>query len=33
MWLNRIMDSMRQAIRTQLSEAVVTYEEKGNFIQ
>ena len=27
-WLNRVMDSMRAAIRYYLSDAVVTYEEK-----
>ena len=29
LWLNRVMDSMRAAIRSQLSESVVTYEEKA----
>ena len=28
-WLNRVMNSMRAAIRHYLSEAVVTYEEKA----
>ena len=27
-WLNRVMDSMRAAIRSYLSDAVITYEEK-----
>ena len=29
MWLNRVMDSMRSSIRSQLSDSVVTYEEKA----
>ena len=28
-WLNRVMDSMRSSIRSQLSDSVVTYEEKA----
>ena len=28
-WLNRVMDSMRAAVRSYLSDAVITYEEKA----
>lgn len=28
-WLNRLLDAMRQTIRHELSEAITAYEEKG----